>query len=331
MSREQPRRRSAIRVKLVKPRRIAEGDTIGVVAPSHPVTLFQKQYNDGIRNLRQLGFGVKEGKTVGLTYRDYMAGTDKERAEDINAMFADREVKAIVCALGGQVAIRTLRHLDFNVIRANPKVFSGMSDITTYHLAFLARSGLSGLHQHDVTFGFGTDLDSEDAKSERNLFFKLTMNPERLGQIPALTKWEVWREGSAKGRLFGGNMNSIQCSIGTRYIPSLDEDIIFFWEAMTQPLSHIDQKLAHFREAGLFDRAAGMLIGKIRGEEGGSVKDMTADVKPAVMDIADEFDFPVIAGMDFGHYTPNVPLPMWLKASMNTDEVKVSVDEPFVT
>lgn len=317
-------------MKLVKPRRLFDGDTIGVVAPSHPVMIFHKQYEQGIRNLRQLGFTVKEGRTVKLRYRDYMAGTDEERATDINAMFADRDVKAIVCAFGGQVAIRTLRHLDFDLIKAHPKVFSGMSDITTYHLAFLARAGLGGLHQHDVTFGFGTDLNSEDAKFERSLFFKLTMNPESLGPIPALTKWEVWREGSAKGRLFGGNMNSIQCSIGTRYIPSLNEDIIFFWEAMTQPLSHIDQKLAHFREAGLFDRSVGMLIGKIRADEEGSIKDMTSDVKPAVMDIAEEFDFPVIAGMDFGHYTPNIPLPMWLKASMNTEGVIVSIDEPFV-
>jgi muramoyltetrapeptide carboxypeptidase len=318
-------------VKLVKPRRLVEGDTIGVVAPSHPVMMFHEKYDEGIKNLRELGFKVKEGKTVRLSYRDYMAGTDEERAKDINAAFADREVKAIVCAFGGQVAIRTLRYLDFDLIRMNPKVFSGMSDIATYHLAFLARAGLSGLHQTDVTFGFGADINSEEAKYERNMFYKVTMNAEPMGALPALTKWEVWREGSAKGRLFGGNMNSIQCSIGTRYIPKLNEDTIFFWEAMTQPLSHIDQKLAHFREAGLFDRARGMLIGKIRGEEGGALRDMTDEVKPAVLEIAQEFDFPVIAGMDFGHYTPNIPFPMWLRASMNTEQVMVSIDETFVT
>jgi muramoyltetrapeptide carboxypeptidase len=182
-----------------------------------------------------------------------------------------------------------------------------------------------------VTFGFGADINSEEAKFERNLFFKATMNTEPVGTLPAFTKWEVWRDGSAKGRLFGGNMNSIQCSIGTDYVPRLKEDIIFFWEAMTQPLSHIDQKLSHFREAGLFDMARGMLIGKIRGEEEGMLRDMTDDVRPVAVEIADEFDFPVIAGMDFGHYTPNVPFPMWLKASMNTEQVRVSIDESLVT
>jgi muramoyltetrapeptide carboxypeptidase len=317
-------------VKLLKPQRLADGDTIGVVAPSHPVARFQERYDQGIRNIRSLGYRVKEGPTVRLQHRGYMAGTDEERAQDINSMFGDKEVKAIICAFGGQVAIRTLRHLNFRLIRANPKIFSGMSDITTYHLALLAQSSLTGLHQTDVTFGFGAEIDSDEARYERNLFFEITKNPEALGRLPALTQWETWRQGSAKGRLFGGNMNSIQCSIGSRYIPKLNEDIIFFWEAMNQPLSHIDQKLMHFREAGLFDRTVGMLVGKIRGEDGSAVRDMTSEVKDVVLEIAEEFDFPVIASMDFGHFTPNLPLPMWLKASMNTNQEMVSIDEPYV-
>jgi muramoyltetrapeptide carboxypeptidase len=317
-------------VKLLKPQRLADGDTIGVVAPSHPVSLFQDQYEKGIRNIRSLGSRVKEGPTVRLQHRGYMAGTDEERAQDINSMFGDKEVKAIICAFGGQVAIRTLRHLDFQLMRANPKIFSGMSDITTYHLALLAQAGLTGLHQTDVTFGFGADIESDEARYEQGLFFRATKNTEALGRLPAFTQWEVWRQGSAKGRLFGGNMNSVQCSIGTRYIPKLNEDIIFFWEAMNQPLSHIDQKLMHFREAGLFDRAVGMLVGKIRGEDGSAVRDMTSEVKDVVLEIAEEFDFPVIASMDFGHFTPNLPFPMWLKASMDAEQLVVSIDESYV-
>ena len=316
-------------MKLLKPPRLAAGDTIGIVAPSHPVAPFQAMYDQGIANLRSLGFQIKEGKTVKLQHEGYMAGTDQQRAEDLNGMFADEEVKAIVCALGGQVAVRTLRYLDFSLMKRNPKVFSGMSDITTYHIAMLAKTGLSGLHQSDVTFAFGGEVHSNDTY-ERDLFLRITENPEPLGVLPALTSWDAWREGSAKGRLFGGNMNSVQCLLGTNYIPRLTEDVIFFWESMTQPLSHIDQKLAHFREAGLFDRTVGMLIGKIRGDEKGSEKDMTAEVKPVAVDIAEEFDFPVIAGMDFGHYTPNLPLPMWLKASMDTENLAVSIEEPYV-
>jgi muramoyltetrapeptide carboxypeptidase len=317
-------------MKPLKPSRLNVGDTIGVVAPSYPVLTFQSMYLRGVENLRRLGFTVKEGKTVKLQHSGYMAGTDIQRAEDINTMFADEEVKAIICAMGGHVAIRTLRFLDFDVIRANPKIFSGMSDITTFHVAFLARTSLVGLHQTDVVFGFGADMDSEEAKYEMNLFFKVTKNAEPLGLLPAFTSWEVWREGTAEGRLFGGNVPSLQALLATPYFPRLNEDIIFFWEAMTQPLDLLDQRLVQFREAGLFDRTKGMLIGKIRGEENNIVKDMTSEVKEVILDITSEFDFPIIASMDFGHYTPNLPLPMGLKAKMDTEGAKVWVNEPYV-
>jgi muramoyltetrapeptide carboxypeptidase len=95
-------------------------------------------------------------------------------------------------------------------------------------------------------------------------------------------------------------------------------------------LDLLDQRLVQFREAGLFDRVKGMLIGKIRGEEAGVVRDMTSEVKKAVLDITNEFDFPVIASMDFGHYTPNLPLPTWLKASLNTERARVWINESYV-
>ena len=318
-------------MKLLKPPRLVDGDTIGVVAPSHPVGPFQERYDQGVENLKYFGFKVKEGRTVRLRHEGYMAGTDIERAEDINSMFADRAVKAIVCAMGGQVAIRTLRHLDFDLIRANPKIFSGMSDITTYHIAFLTKSGLSGLHQTDVVFGFGEDMESKEFKYETKNFFEITKNAEPLGLLPAFTSWEVWRNGRARGRLFGGNMSSIESVLATPYFPKLDQDVIFFWETMKQPLDHIDQKLAHWRAAGLFDSTRGMLVGKIRGEERGVVRDMTSVVKKVVLEITSEFDFPIIAGVDFGHYVPNLPLPMWLKARMDTDGTRVWIEESYVT
>src|SRR5512136_1293038 len=254
------------RMKVLKPPKLSDGDTVGVIAPSYPVLSLQKEYDRGIANLKAFGFRVKEGKTVKLTHMGYMAGTDLQRAEDINHMFADKEVKAIVCAIGGQVAIRTLRYLDYDLIKTNPKIFSGMSNITTFHIAFLAKTGLTGLHQTDVVFGFGADMKSEEAKYETELFFRITENAQPMGLLPAFTKWEVWREGEAEGRLFGGSINSAETLLGTPYYPKLNEKIIFFWESIGQPLDELDAKLVHFRESGLFDQTKGMLVGKFRGE-----------------------------------------------------------------
>jgi len=320
-------------MRLLKPPRLCGGDTIGVVAPSYPVAPFQKIFDQGIRNLMDLGFKVKEGKTAKLEHMGYMAGTDVERAEDINKMFADKEVKAIVCAIGGQVAIRTLRYLDFDLIKANPKIFSGMSDITTFHVAFLAKTGLSGLHQSDVIFGFGADQKSLESRYEIGLFLKITENAEPLGLLPKFTAWEVWREGEAEARLFGGNIPSLQTLLSTAYFPKIDEQVILFWECMAKPLDKIDQDLTQFREVGLFEKTNGMLIGKIRSAEPdqpGMIKDMTKEVKGVILDIAEEFDFPIIANMDFGHYTPNLPLPLGLRVNMNTEGARVRIDESYV-
>jgi muramoyltetrapeptide carboxypeptidase len=322
---------------LLKPPRLEAGDTIGVIAPSHPVQPLQEEYNRGVKNLRNFGFNVKEGKTVKLQHKGYMAGTDRERAADINGMFADEDVSAIICALGGSIAIRCLPHLDYDLIRRNPKIFSGMSNITTFHIAFLAKTGLIGLHQSDIVFGFGADVKSREGKYETDLFFRITGNSEPLGLLPALTKWEVWREGKAEGNLFGGSINSAETLLGTPYYPNLNEDIIFFWESIGQPLDELDAKLVHFRESGIFEMTKGMLVGKFRDElpdssskTGQRIRDRSDEIRELVMDITAGYDFPIIGNMDFGHYTPNLPLPTGIKASIDTDGVKVWLKESYV-
>jgi len=314
---------------LLKPPKLCEGDTVGIIAPSSSVLPFEKMYRQGVENLRTLGFKVKEGKTVRLQH-GYKAGTDLQRAEDINNMFADKEAKAIICAIGGSVAIRTLRYLDFDLIKTNPKIFCGMSDITILHMAFLAKTGLMGLHHTDVVFGLGRDMRSKEAIYEADLFLKVTKQAKPVGLLPKLTRWEVWRSGTAEARLFGGNLPTLESLLATPYFPKLNEDIIFFWEAMARPLDSIDQMLFHFRETGLFDKTKGMLIGKIRGEEANVIKDMTSEVKAVVLDITEEFDFPIIASMDFGHFSPNLPMPLWLKASLDTKGAKVWINESYV-
>jgi len=316
-------------MKLLKPTRLCEGDTVGIIAPSSPVLPFNEIYRQGVRHLRNLGFEVKEGRSVRLRL-GYMAGTGPQRAKDINNMFADKEVKAIICARGGSVAIQTLRYLDFDLIKTNPKIFCGMSDITTLHTAFLTKAGLTGLHQADVVFGFGADMKSQEAIYEVNLFLEVTKQAKPLGLLPKLTRWEVWRSGTAEGRLFGGNLPTLESLLATPYFPKLNQDIIFFWETMSRPLESIDQMLVHFKETGLFDKTKGMLVGKIRGKETNVIKDMTSEVKGVVLDITKDFDFPIIASMDFGHFTPNLPMPIWLKVSLDTKGARVWIRESYV-
>ncbi len=316
-------------MRVVKPPRLKRGSVLGVVSPSYTITEVANDYVSGIRSLRGLGFEVKEGGTTRVR-EGKMPGSDEERAEEINDMFSDGDVEGIVCALGGRYGLRTLRHLDWDLIGSNPKVFSGMSDISTFHSAFLAKTGLSGLHQSDVAFGFGGDPGSPGWKFETSLFLRITGDSKPLGSLPSLTPWDCWRGGRAEGRLFGGHLPTLRNLMGTKYFPEIDEKVILFFDAICEYFDEVEKILVQFREAGILDKTAGMLVGKIRGERDGKVMDMTANLRDVVAEITDEYDIPVIAEMDFGHYTPNLPLPLGIRAQMNADLLDVRIIESYV-
>ena len=142
-------------MKILKPPKLNIGDTIGIVASSLPVLpSFRESYERGKKVILDLGFKIKEGKTIGKT-RWWMAGTPKEVGEDINNMFADKNIKAIMAQTGGYSAISVLEHLDYELIKNNPKPFIGMSDMTAYHLAIFTKTRMVGFHMDDVTFGLG--------------------------------------------------------------------------------------------------------------------------------------------------------------------------------
>lgn len=145
-------------IQLLRPQRLGPSDIIGVIAPSLPVMDAQRdRLARGARLLQKMGFRTKDGVTIGRR-RWWSAGTPAEPAADINAMFADPEVRAIIAHTGGFSAMVVLDKLDYALIGSQPKPFLGMSDITLYHLALFARCSLVGFHADDLTEGFGTFL-----------------------------------------------------------------------------------------------------------------------------------------------------------------------------
>lgn len=140
---------------VLKPPQLTLGDTLGLVAPSLPLLPSSKKaYDAGKARLQALGFKLKEGRTITLR-RWWSAGTPEEQAEDINAMFADASVRAVVAASGGFSAMSVLDLLDYDLIRRYPKPFVGFSDITLYQLAMFTKTGLVGFHGNTVSGGFG--------------------------------------------------------------------------------------------------------------------------------------------------------------------------------
>jgi muramoyltetrapeptide carboxypeptidase len=194
-----------------------------------------------------------------------------------------------------------------------------------------------GFHMDDVTMGFGMNAFNESEKSlldfDKDMFLKTLTKTSPIGKIDPLTEWDCWREGEAKGKLIGGNLHLISWQMGTEYFPSLEDfkGSILFIEEIGSTMYNILRCLYHLKYAGIFDVISGLMIGKITAtvydeEEGMEVPSF----KELFMDILKEYDFPILANMDFGHMTVNIPLPMGILASMNATDKEFSVIENAV-
>jgi len=236
-------------INLVKPLKLQKGDVIGIVATSFPFPTDENsdyflQYKKAVKELESMGFRVKEGKNL-RKVKWWFAGTPQERAEDINSMFADTEVKATIVHEGGQSAIATLEYINYDLVKVNPKPFIGFSDITNIHCALFTKVRMVGFHGGLLTYSLGRVWDEylPDKKEKgKELLFNILTSDNAFGKIEPLTKWECWREGEAQGRLFGGNLAMLSSLVGTKYFPKLEylKGCILFWETDNTPSYRIE-------------------------------------------------------------------------------------------
>lgn len=308
-------------MKVVKPPKLNIGDTVGIVASSLPVLpIFRENYEKGKKKIYDLGFRIKEGKTIGKT-RWWAAGTPKGVAQDINSMFADKTIKAIMAQTGGYSALTVLEYLDYELIKKNPKPYIGLSDVTNFHMAFFTKCGLVGFHMDDVLH------------INKEFFLKFLTKNKAPGIIKPLTKWEKWKKGKTKGHLIGGNLHLLCSLIGTPYFPPLKvfDGAIFFWEEVGEPLNNIARYLTQLKYLGILDRISGMLVGKINYIKPMREKEIVEPtLREMVLDLFKDYNFPIMAELDFGHFTVNVPMPVGIKVEFDTSKKELNFPESAV-
>ncbi len=323
-------------MKIVKPSKLNPGDTIGIVASSLPVLPeFKDQYERGKKLIEDMGYKICEGKTVSKK-RWWMAGTPKEVADDINNMFADKKIKAIMAQTGGYSSMSVLELLDYELITHNPKPFIGMSDMTAYQMAIFTKTGQIGFYMDDVSFGFGRKIKEGQEnypKLDADFFSKFLTKTTPPGVIKPITEWEVWREGKAKGVLIGGILQHLKFLSGTEYFPKVSDfdGAILFWEEIGESLSQISESLYKLKYMGVLEKISGMLIGKIKyikrfREE--SIEDPTS--RELIMEILKDYKFPVLAKVDFGHEILAIPMPTGVKVSFDTNKLELDFLESAV-
>lgn len=322
-------------IDLLKPPKLNHGDTIGIVATSYPLPItdfpdseYVGEYRKGVKEIESMGFKVKEGKNIDKV-KWWYAGTPQERAYDINNMFADPEVKAIIVHEGGQSAIAVLEYIDYELVKKNPKPFIGFSDITNIHTALYTKAGLVGFHGPLVTYSLGRVWDEhlpEKKEKAKERLYSLLTSTEPLGKIEQFTQWETWRSGSAKGKLFGGNIANFLSVIGTPYFPKIEdlEGCILFWEIDGVQSYKIEKCLYHLKYAGVLDNISGMLIGKLPDITRTAWRDFTEPtVKEIIMDVLKDYSFPIIAEVDFGHKTVDTVMPIGIEVQMNANTLEL--------
>ena len=314
-----------------KPPRLEPGDAIAVIAPASappdPATI-----DSSVCTLEHLGYKPRLAPNVRRRW-GFLAGSDRERADDLMRMFADTQVKAVLCVRGGYGTARLLPLLDFNVIRSNPKIFVGYSDITSLHCAFLLKAGLISFH--------GPMLNSDLVKPNlpaptlRSLIRTLSERraPGSICQGFSRHSVRVLSPGIASGRLLGGNLTILCAALGTPYLPSFQGKILFFEDVDEVPY-RFDRLLTQLLNAGLLQQAAGIAIGmnaRCRDPKARKSTEYRQTLEEVFAERLLPLGIPVVLGLPFGHTRLNATLPIGCRATLDAYKGDLIITEPSVS
>lgn len=314
---------------LLKPRRLVAGATVGLVSPAS-ATWVTEELTIAQETLAALGLKAKTGAHA-LDRHGYLAGTDAARAADLNAMFADDTVDAILCIRGGWGSNRILSLLDYKSIAAHPKILMGYSDITGLLTAIHARTGLVTFHG-PVGVSTWTDF-SLDAM--RRVLFKgeaITMeNPRKVGEAGVVTRDRIQTitPGTARGRLVGGNLTVLTAMLGSDYLPDWNGAILFL-EDTNENIYRIDRMLTQLKLAGVLDRIGGFVFGKCTKCTAGDNNYGSLTLEEVLAEHVRPLKVPAWQGAMIGHIDSQFTVPVGLRAEIDAQRGSITLLESAV-
>jgi muramoyltetrapeptide carboxypeptidase len=314
----------------VKPERLNPGDIIGIIAPaSAPPD--PKAIDRSAEFIERMGYKPQLAPNVRKRW-GFLAGSDRDRAADLMKMFGDRKVKAVVCVRGGYGTGRLLPRLDYGLIRHNPKIFVGYSDITALHCAFLKFSNLVSFHGPMLN----SDFIKDDVPDFAVLGFVRTVAsaqaPGSISQGCKQKNVRVLRRGKAEGLLLGGNISLLCTLLGTPWQPSFRNRILFFEDLDELPY-RFDRMLTHLLNAGVLQEVSGVAIGCNRNcsdPRARTAKEYRQSLEDVFRERLLPLKVPVVSGLPFGHIRFNATLPIGVKVTLDANKGDLLVAEPAV-
>mgnify|MGYP001770736331 CR=1 FL=1 len=309
----------------IKPPRLRRGDLIGIVSPSSPVAEAQR-IERGVRYLESLGYRVIVGEHVGSTF-GYLAGTDEERAADLHAMFANKNVRAIVCVRGGYGTTRLLSLIDYRLIARNPKILVGFSDVTALQLALWRKCRLVTFHGPMAAVEMANTMHPYTEE----MFWRCITSSKALGELHLPEQPIVLSTASraATGRLLGGNLSLVVSLLGTSYAPVFDRAVLFLEEIAEEPY-RVDRMLTHLRNASAFNDAVAMLFGDFTDCVPSDTSKPSFRIDDVLQEVAREFGKPALARVPFGHVPRKLTLPIGIRVRIDTRRPSIALLESAV-
>jgi muramoyltetrapeptide carboxypeptidase len=299
---------------VTRPPRLGAGARVSLVAPAGPIT--EARLACALEECARLGLEPAVGPAA-LRRHGYLAGSDGERAADLNAALADPDVDAVWALRGGYGAMRILDALDLEPVRRRPKPFVGFSDNTAVHLAF-ARRGLVSYHGPHA----GSAFPPFTERCFRTVLF--SAEPAGTLPLPAGSAMTAVRGGAAEGRLVGGNLSLLAALCGTAYAMEARGAIVFL-EDVGESTYRVDRALTQLRLAGALDGVAGLVLGQFT-ERRPAENDLPLD--DVLAELAARLDVPCVQGAPIGHVDDNWCLPVGVGARLDADAGTLALLEP---
>ncbi|WP_294665599.1 LD-carboxypeptidase [uncultured Fusobacterium sp.] len=301
--------------------KLKKGDTLGIIAPASFTSI--DKVESAKNNLEKMGFKVILGESTKSRWYSY-AGPEELRVKDINDFFADSNIDGIICMRGGYGCNRLVEMVDYSVIKKNPKVFIGYSDITTLHMSIFQKTGLVTFHGPMAVSNFSGEYNQDTYKS----FEEVLMNDNDEIVLKNFTKeLGVLSEGRAEGGIVGGNLATMIASLGTEYDVDYNGKILFL-EEIGEKTYKIDRMLNQLKKFKVFEKINGIILGDFRNCPTDSENDMC--LMDVFKDYLSDLKMPVVYNFESGHSEPMITLPMGAKVRIDTAVKEIKILEKVV-
>ena len=302
---------------MIRPKPLKKGDTIGIIGTCSPPK--KERIDPAIKWIKSLGLEVVIGRSVNENH-GYLCGEDKVRADDLNYMFHNKDIKGIFIVRGGYGAARILNMIDYDNIKKNPKILAGYSDVTALHIAINQKCKMITFHTPMPCTEFYTDIDDYTVESFKDSIFKINytkkvVNPDKCKGFEGLVK------GKACGRITGGNLSIIASLMGTPYEINTKNKILFLEDIDEAPYK-IDRMLTQLRLANKFKDAAGIILGSWAGCDSKDTS-RSLSLNEVFNEIIIPENRPTIMNVACGHTLPTMSIAIGSNISINADSLEI--------